>query len=621
MEKDFFGPPEEDIHADAQTDKVRLEEKEDERTNLAKKDKVSFTFSWVAIVFRGIVGACVSLFVFTQANRIENEDTLDRFHLLADHNIKAIEENFYFLTYELKNAGSIYRLFPDVTEAKFNSFTTPLIQENKYINEIKWLPLPLKQEDLSPEIMVAVQKAVELKKTVSIVIPLEASKDQPKDANIMFFVPIFDADKNNIKGLAVASIDLGLLVSDNIHPQNIHSANIYVYDNTSDTPSNLLFFYDAETGLNDKPALKPNDLTKSEFTATRTVNIGDRNLTFLYDATPEFTEHTWQPTIAAGIGTFITIFIVVSAWILLEIEKRQFSDVLHEEHIQEIEGTIDLLETTKNRMVAQENLASLGGLTAGIAHEIKNPLNFINNFSTVSLDLINEIDLFLNKYHEIGTAEERDTIYESILSLKENVTIIHDQGERADNTIQRMLAHSRGKAGEWNITDIHKLLDEYISFSFHGMRAHNSNFNVKIEKEFNSSVKDIEVVSNDLSRVFLNLLNNAFQSIDEKRKKFNNAYTNPLVTIKTQTVGNYIRIRITDNGLGISEENKSNIFTPFFTTKPTGVGTGLGLSLSYNIIVREHGGSLTFDSKENEYCEFIITIPIQSKKEKEVVLQ
>jgi len=473
-----------------------------EQKPVGAKDKINFSFSWAAIVVRGIVGTCISVFVYTQAHRIEDSDTLSQFKI-------------------------------------FSTLTTQAIQKEL-------------QQSADPDFNAVVRNAV---------------NTEYRDA-----------------------------------------ARIYIFDNQGALAAHF-----------NGPAVEdPEALSTDEFTQRLTLKLGDKQWEAVFLATPSFTAYTWQGAIAAGIGTFITLFIVVTAWILLEVEKRQFTHVLHEDHVHEMENTVDQLEITKNRLVAQENLASLGGLTAGIAHEIKNPLNFINNFSTLSGELIDTLENFIRKHQTAIEQNELDEMENSIMTLRENIRTIHEQGSRADSTIQRMLAHSRGKPGEWMMTDIHKLLEEYINFSYHGMRAKTSSFNVKIEKNFDRSIEKIEVVANDMSRVFLNLLNNAFQSVDEKRKKLGSDYR-PEVTITTQNVGNYFRIRIRDNGTGIKEENKGNIFTPFFTTKPTGLGTGLGLSLSYNIIVREHKGSLTFESKEGEFCEFIITIPKVAKKEKEVV--
>lgn len=586
-------------------DKESLEQKEEERKNIAQKDRVSFSFSWVAIVIRGIVGTVISIFVFTQANRIEDENTMSRLMLIYDYHQRIIKKDFNSLLIEIQNLSQLKKDLPSLSNEEINKFLEPFLKLNKYIHVINLNPI----SNLDPQILDSLKKE-------NLYVSFDIQENEQaalKGTTINVYTPVRN-DKKIIDNYIFASLDLKKLLDHNIDLNHAHASDIYVYTRKPKNGNELLYFYNAKSDFQEKPPAKMDDLKLNHFSLQHSVKIGNEELIFIYQATPEFTAHTWQATIAAGIGIAITTFIVVTAWILLEIEKRQFSNVLHEGHIQEIEGTIDLLETTKNRLVAQENLASLGGLTAGIAHEIKNPLNFINNFSTLSIDIVNEISNFLARYKNIGTPEERAEIYESLSTLKQNIDTIHEQGKRADSTIQRMLAHSRGKSGEWILTDIHKILDEYITFSYHGMRAKNSNFQVKIEKKFDSTVKEIEVVTNDISRVFLNLLNNAFQAIDEKEKKMGKEFQNPTVTIKTENVGNYLRIRIRDNGIGISNEDKSKIFTPFFTTKPTGVGTGLGLSLSYNIIVREHGGSLTFESKQNEFTEFIITIPLHPKK-------
>lgn len=603
-----------EIKKEADADKQRLEQKEQERLNQSHKDKISFSFSWIAIIVRGIVGTCISIFIFTQIHRIEDENTMSQFLLLADHDDFVIQENINSLILNLKYAGSIYSILPKVSDHEFSEFISPQVMTKSYVKEVIWHSLPFNPKEYEPQLLKSAKMALKEKKVIPHFYGI-SNPHKTTDLFITLFVPISKNMHDTALGMVIATINFSKLIKESLSPEYYNSADIFVFRETSPGKQQLIYFFNADDNPTITLPKSAKEVMLNPFTNQQKVTVGNETLIFAYQATPSYTAHTWQATIAAGIAVLITSFIVVTAWILLEIEKRQFSNVLYEEHIQEIEGTIDMLETTKNRLVAQENLASLGGLTAGIAHEIKNPLNFINNFSTLSIELINEIDAFLIKYQHIGTNEERKEIYESISNLKENISTIHEQGRRADNTIQRMLAHSRGKPGEWGMTDIHKLIEEYINLSYHGMRAKNSNFNVKIEKEFDPAVKMIEVVGNDMSRVFLNLLNNAFQSIEEKQRRVGSAYSNPTVNIKTQIIGNFLRIKIRDNGIGINEANKGNIFTPFFTTKPTGQGTGLGLSLSYNIIVREHSGSLTFDSTEGEYCEFIITIPLQRKKE------
>ena len=275
-----------------------------------------------------------------------------------------------------------------------------------------------------------------------------------------------------------------------------------------------------------------------------------------------------------------------------------------------LQQTIEELRETRDRLIIQEKLASLGALTAGIAHEIKNPLNFINNFAELSLQLRENLEGHLNAIKSFISEKEAQELKDSLNTLKLNLSKIYEHGKRADSIVHNMLQHSRGTPGEKILTDIHKLLDEYIALSYHGMRAQDATFKVKIEKLYDSSISSINVVPQEISRVFLNLLNNAYYSVNQKAKQqpADSTYE-PIVRIKTEKYQNQIMIKIWDNGLGFSSHILSKLFTPFFTTKPTGAGTGLGLSLSYNIIVQGHGGSLSAESREGEYAEFTITLP------------
>lgn len=602
-------------------DRERLEKKEFERKNQAQKDKNSFSFSWIAIVVRGIVGTFISVFVYTQALRIEDEDFMSQFLLIANNNTSATQLRVNELKNTLLEMSTLYSLNPNMSPQVFHELTERQVKRFSYVKSIDPLLIDEVNSIQNSELKKKVSTALSNNEMALSYSPPPIPELAPNGTILTLITPITSSEDKTPLGILLTDINLKELFISSLDSNNRYATDIFVYSESEENSNQLLYFFNAEKEYDKVPPENPSKLILSDFQKKNTISIGNQKLTIIYDATPGFVEHTWQAIIASSIGVVITTFIVVTAWILLEIEKRQFSNVLHEDHIHEIEGTVDLLESTKNRLVAQENLASLGGLTAGIAHEIKNPLNFINNFSTLSIELINEIDKYVNKYQQNENNEEHENVIESIDTLKENIQTIHEQGQRADSTIQRMLAHSRGKPGEWMQTDMHKLLDEYITFSFHGMRAKNSQFNVKIEKKFHSQIKDIKVITNDLSRVFLNLMNNSFQAIEDKSKQFGPEYTNPTVTITTENVGKFFRVRIRDNGAGISEENKAKIFTPFFTTKPTGVGTGLGLSLSYNIIVREHGGSLTFDSKEGEYTEFIITIPLVPKQSKEEISQ
>jgi two-component system NtrC family sensor kinase len=277
-----------------------------------------------------------------------------------------------------------------------------------------------------------------------------------------------------------------------------------------------------------------------------------------------------------------------------------------------LEQTIKELRQTRDRLITQEKLASLGSLTAGIAHEIKNPLNFITNFAELSLQLQNDIELHLNSLRSFLSKNEQEELGKLLNTLKLNISKILEHGRRADSIIYNMLQHSRGTPGEKSLINIHKLLDEYINLAYHGMRAQDTSFNVRIEKQYDFSIRPISVVPQEISRVFLNLLNNAFYSINKKKKQpATPASYQPMVKIITEKKTQEIIISIWDNGLGIAPEVFPHLFTPFFSTKPPGEGTGLGLSLSYNIIVQGHGGMLSATSQLGEFAEFKITLPLE----------
>lgn len=260
------------------------------------------------------------------------------------------------------------------------------------------------------------------------------------------------------------------------------------------------------------------------------------------------------------------------------------------------------LQSTQNKLVTQEKLASLGALTAGIAHEIKNPLNFINNFSDLSAELLEE----LKEEFKNNNTEEVLTIAND---LKQNLEKINQHGKRADSIVKSMLLHSRGNSGEKTLTDINDLLDQYVALAYHGLRAQNKSFNVKIEKDFDSSLDRVNVVPQDIGRVFLNIINNACYAAYDKKKKSSEEFS-PILKVSTRSANGNAEIVIADNGNGIPEEIVDKIFQPFFTTKPTGEGTGLGLSLSYDIVVKIHGGELKVNTKLGNGSEFIIQLPM-----------
>ena len=281
---------------------------------------------------------------------------------------------------------------------------------------------------------------------------------------------------------------------------------------------------------------------------------------------------------------------------------------------KELRGAMDNLKETQNQLVLSEKMASLGQLTAGIAHEIKNPLNFITNFAVLSGDLTRDLRQELEAERD-RVDKGRAVEIEGILKdLEQNVDKINEHGKRADSIVRGMLLHSRGKAGERQETDMNALLAEYTNLAYHGMRAQDHSFNVKLETEFDPSVGKISVVPQDLSRAFLNIVNNACYAANERKKSSTNGF-NPVVKVSTRNLQDGVEIRVRDNGTGIPQSILDKIFNPFFTTKPAGAGTGLGLSLSYDIITQEHKGEIKVNTKEGDFTEFIIMIPRNSGKD------
>ena len=268
---------------------------------------------------------------------------------------------------------------------------------------------------------------------------------------------------------------------------------------------------------------------------------------------------------------------------------------------KEIEKAYRELKTTQLQLIQQEKMASLGELTAGIAHEIQNPLNFVNNFSEVNKELLIEMKEEISK----GNYNEVKAIAKDVTDNEEK--IIH-HGKRADAIVKGMLQHSRASTGQKEPTDINALADEYLRLSYHGLRAKDKSFNATMKTDFDESIGKVNVVPQDIGRVVLNLINNAFYAVDEKKKQSGNEYE-PTVSVSTKKEKDKVEIKVKDNGNGIPQKVLDKIFQPFFTTKPTGQGTGLGLSLSYDII-KAHSGELKVETKEGDGSIFTISLPI-----------
>ncbi len=274
---------------------------------------------------------------------------------------------------------------------------------------------------------------------------------------------------------------------------------------------------------------------------------------------------------------------------------------------EELELALTDLRTTQTQLIQSEKMASLGELTAGIAHEIQNPLNFVNNFSEVSCELLDELKEELTQ----GNAEEAISIADD---LKTNLEKINHHGKRADGIVKGMLQHSRSNSGNKEPTDINVLADEYLRLSYHGLRAKDKSFNATMNTDFDSGIGKINVVPQEMGRVILNLLTNAFYAVNEKRKqlagKQESESYEPTVSISTKKIGDKVEIKVSDNGNGIPPKIMDKIFQPFFTTKPTGEGTGLGLSLSYEIVKTGHSGELLVETDEGKGSVFSIYLPV-----------
>ena len=284
---------------------------------------------------------------------------------------------------------------------------------------------------------------------------------------------------------------------------------------------------------------------------------------------------------------------------------RLFESV--EVRTRELAKSLEDLRTAQDRLVQTEKLASLGQLTAGIAHEIKNPLNFVNNFSAVSVELIDELREALGGVHL--DSKLRAEISEIADTLQGNLDKVVQHGKRADAIVKNMLLHSRQGSGEHRPVDINALVDESLNLAYHGARAEKQGFNVTLEKSFDPAAGEVDLFPQEITRVLLNLISNGFYAATKRKAETNEGDYEPTLAAATKSLGDRVEIRIRDNGTGITPEVRKKLFNPFFTTKPAGEGTGLGLSISHDIIVKQHGGSIEVDTQPGEFTEFRIVLP------------
>jgi signal transduction histidine kinase len=303
----------------------------------------------------------------------------------------------------------------------------------------------------------------------------------------------------------------------------------------------------------------------------------------------------------------VVVLILVILWYSNSSRKKanrllqQRNEQIEQQH-KALEKTLSELTATQTQLVQREKMASLGELTAGIAHEIQNPLNFVNNFSEVTIELANDLKEGLKQ----GDVAEAENIAGDIIK---NLEKINHHGKRADFIVKGMLQHSRTSTGEKQLTNINILADEFFKLSYHGLRAKDKNFNSELITHFSPDLPPVNIAQQDIGRVLLNLFNNAFYAVAQKQKALGQDYK-PAVTVSTSAENGQVVIRVKDNGNGIPEAIKDKIMQPFFTTKPTGEGTGLGLSLTYDIVVKGHAGSINVDSEEHNFTEFTIKIPV-----------
>ncbi|TMK34855.1 MAG: GAF domain-containing protein [Alphaproteobacteria bacterium] len=270
------------------------------------------------------------------------------------------------------------------------------------------------------------------------------------------------------------------------------------------------------------------------------------------------------------------------------------------------EAALGELQAAQANLVHAEKMASLGQLTAGIAHEIKNPLNFVNNFANLSVELLDELKEAAAPALERLGGDKRADIDDTIQMLTGNLGKIAEHGRRADGIVRSMLLHSRGGSGEWQSVDLNGLIEETLNLAYHGARAQDQSFNITMERDLDAKLAPIEVVPQDITRVFLNLFGNGFYAAAKKTRE---AGDRPVLKVMTRDLGNEVEIRVRDNGTGIAPESRARLFQPFFTTKPTGEGTGLGLSISYDIVTQQHGGTIGVDSELGVFTEFTVRLP------------
>jgi two-component system, NtrC family, sensor kinase len=308
-------------------------------------------------------------------------------------------------------------------------------------------------------------------------------------------------------------------------------------------------------------------------------------------------------------GGFVLIYGDVTERKRAEAEIRKARDAA--------ERALAELKTAQASLIHAEKMASLGQLTAGIAHEIKNPLNFINNFAGLSVDLLDELKETAGAAFATLDASRRAGVAETMALLTGNLGKIVEHGRRADGIVRSMLAHSRGSSGDRQPVDLNALVEEALTLAYHGARAQDQNFTIALERDFAPGIAPVELAPQDVTRVLLNLIGNGFHAAHKRLEHGKDAGFRPTLTVATRELGDAVEIRVRDNGTGIAPEHRDKLFQPFFTTKPTGEGTGLGLSISWDIVTQQHGGTISVESEVGCFAEFTVRLPRTEPKARE----
>jgi signal transduction histidine kinase/sensor domain CHASE-containing protein len=460
-----------------------------------------------------------------------------------------------------------------------------------------------------------------------------------KGFDVVLVLPVFNkngeeketaAEKKPI-GVVAAVIRMPKLINEAIKKLDVSFINLYVYDKSAPKEKSFLYYYDMEPWMHwpTPPTIAgvPDDV---EWLSDRTINFAGRTWTLAFRADEFGTEIDLATEtldylidersffLILGTSVGLSLGLAAMVWIMIKrIKERDQHNALEhsvQKRTEELGTKIEELKMTQAQIVDNEKLASLGTLTAGIAQELKDPLNTISDSSDQSLGLLPTITSYVDKVKGNFEATDLEGINDSINILKDNLSSIAKQGKKANSIIHTMLDHAKKSEGHFAPTDIQQILEQSIAKAQQACLEANPGVNVAVEKAFDLTVGKVDLTSEDIQRAFTNILNNAFYAVVEKKKTAPEDYI-PRILVKTEKVGDKVRVTIRDNGTGIPESSHEKIFTPFFTTKPTGQGnTGLGLSLSHDIIADEHNGTLTFTSIEGQSTEFVATLPINQGK-------